>query len=44
MGDHFTEAKLISLAYAYEQRTHIRDTVVPYIEPMMELSDVVKRR
>jgi len=44
MGDHFTEAKLISLAYAYEQRTHIRDTVVPYIEPSTELSDVVKRR
>ena len=44
MGDHFTEAKLISLAYAYEQRTHIRDTVVPYIEPSTELSDVVKSR
>jgi len=44
MGDLFTEEKLIPLAYAYEQRTHIRDTVQPYIQPSIELSDMVKRR
>jgi amidase len=44
MGDLFTEEKLIPLAYAYEQRTHIRDTVQPYIQPSIELSDIVKRR
>lgn len=44
MGDRFTEEKLIGLAYAYEQRTHVRDLVQPYIQPTIELSDVIKRR
>ncbi|KAF2103069.1 amidase [Rhizodiscina lignyota] len=41
MGARFSEAKLISLAYAYEQRTMTRNKVQPYFVPNIELSDVV---
>ncbi|KAK3393554.1 amidase [Podospora didyma] len=44
MGAHFSEAKLIGLAYAYEQRTLVRNTIVPYIQPKTELVDVVAKR
>lgn len=41
MGRKFSEEKLISMAYAFEQRTKVRNTVQPYIVPKTELSDVV---
>ncbi|KAI1387512.1 amidase [Hypoxylon trugodes] len=41
MGAKFTEAKLIGFAYAFEQRTNIRDQQQPYIVPSTELIDVV---
>lgn len=44
MGAQFDEFNLIGLAYAFEQRTLVRNTVVPYIEPATELVDVVKSR
>jgi amidase len=41
LGARFTEAKLIGLAYAFEQRTMVRNKVQPYIVPNIELKDVV---
>ncbi|WPG97264.1 Hypothetical protein R9X50_00003600 [Acrodontium crateriforme] len=41
MGPKFCEADLIGFAYAYEQRTHHRHDVQPYIVPNMELADFV---
>lgn len=41
MGPKFSEADLIGFAYAYEQRTHHRDDVQPYIVPNIELADIV---
>lgn len=41
IGQRFSEAQLIGYAYAYEQRTHTRDKVQPYIVPNTELADVV---
>jgi amidase len=41
MGAKFSEADLIGFAYAYEQRTHHRNDVQPYIVPNIELADVV---
>ncbi|KAH8743914.1 amidase [Hyaloscypha sp. PMI_1271] len=41
LGAKFTEAKLIGMAYAFEQRTKVRDKVQPYIVPKTELSNVV---
>ena len=40
-GAHWSEADLIGFAYAYEQRTNVRRKVKPYIEPSIELVDVV---
>jgi hypothetical protein len=37
LGARFTDARLIGLAYAFEQRTLIRTTVRPYIEPKADL-------
>ncbi|KAF7943976.1 hypothetical protein EAE96_010388 [Botrytis aclada] len=37
----FTDAKLIGLAYAFEQRTTKRKTVHPYIKPRTDLRDAV---
>ncbi|KXH66878.1 amidase, partial [Colletotrichum salicis] len=39
LGAKFSEAKLISLAYAYEQRTKTRDKIQPYITPNVEIGD-----
>ena len=44
MAEKFSEEKLIGLAYAFEQRTKVRDTIVPYLEPKIELTDVVGKR
>ncbi|KAF2206290.1 hypothetical protein CERZMDRAFT_53478 [Cercospora zeae-maydis SCOH1-5] len=37
MGDLWSEERLISLAYAYEQRTLHRNQVQPYLQPSAEL-------
>ncbi|KAL9013609.1 MAG: hypothetical protein Q9173_001704 [Seirophora scorigena] len=39
VGRKWSEEKLISLAYAFEQRTMIRRQMRPYIRPTFELSD-----
>ncbi|KAK9414249.1 putative Amidase [Seiridium unicorne] len=44
LAEHFSEEKLIGLAYAFEQRTKVRNTIKPYIEPTTELVDVVEKR
>ena len=44
LAERFGEEKLIGLAYAYEQRTKIRGTIVPYFQPKTELADVVALR
>lgn len=41
LGARFSEAKLVSYAYAYEQRTNARIKVQPYIVPQIEIGDVV---
>ncbi|MCJ1350501.1 MAG: hypothetical protein MMC33_000482 [Icmadophila ericetorum] len=41
MGTAFSEADLIGYAYAYEQRTMVRNKVQPYIVPNTELSSIV---
>lgn len=41
LGARFTEADLIGFAYDYEQLTHHRDDVQPYIVPNIELDDVI---
>ncbi|KAL2396246.1 amidase [Exophiala dermatitidis] len=44
MGPHFSEELLIGLAYAFEQRTLVRNTITPYIQPVTELVDVVNKK
>ena len=44
MGRKWSEEMLIGLAYAFEQRTKVRDTVVPYILLTTELADVVAKK
>ncbi|KAK8099201.1 uncharacterized protein PG998_012442 [Apiospora kogelbergensis] len=44
LGEHFSEEKLISLAYAFEQRTKVRNTIKPYIQPKTELVDVISKK
>lgn len=44
LGDRFDEYNLIGMAYAFEQRTLVRNTIKPYIEPTTELVDVVNQR
>ncbi|KAL8675028.1 MAG: hypothetical protein Q9168_000623 [Polycauliona sp. 1 TL-2023] len=39
VGRRWSEEKLISLAYAFEQRTMVRRKMKPYIRPTFELSD-----
>ncbi|KAJ4424368.1 hypothetical protein N0V82_000887 [Gnomoniopsis sp. IMI 355080] len=43
LGARFDEFNLIGLAYAFEQRTLVRNTIKPYIEPTTELVDVVNQ-
>ncbi|KAF1999217.1 amidase signature enzyme [Amniculicola lignicola CBS 123094] len=42
-GAHWSEADLIGYAYAFEQRTNVRQKVKPYLLPRTELKDVVKK-
>ncbi|KAL8787832.1 MAG: hypothetical protein Q9213_002019 [Squamulea squamosa] len=44
IGPAWSEASLIGFAYAYEQRTMVRDQVQPYLVPKIELADVVAAR
>ncbi|KIW72248.1 hypothetical protein PV04_00456 [Phialophora macrospora] len=44
LGPHFSEELLIGLAYAFEQRTLVRNTITPYVQPTVELVDVVTAR
>ena len=41
MGRAWSEADLIGYAYAFEQRTMVRDQVQPYLVPTVELVNVV---
>lgn len=40
-GKQWSEETLIGFAYAYEQRTMVRERVKPYIQPKTELKDVI---
>jgi amidase len=42
-GAHWSEADLIGFAYAFEQRTIVREKITPYIVPTTELADVVSK-
>ena len=44
LGPAFSEASLIGYAYAFEQRTMVRNQVQPYLVPQVELAQVVGRR
>ncbi|KAM0172452.1 hypothetical protein ACHAPC_010758 [Botrytis cinerea] len=44
LGARFTDAKLIGLAYAFEQRTIKKKMVHPYIKPRTDLRDAVRIR
>jgi amidase len=44
LGDRFTEDKLVGMAYAFEQRTMVRQKVRPYVCPKTEIEDIVRAR
>ena len=44
LGPAWSEASLIGYAYAFEQRTMVRDQVQPYLVPSTELGDVVSKK
>lgn len=44
LGESFSEEKLIGMAYAFEQRTMVRQKVNPYLHPKTEIRDVVQAR
>lgn len=44
LGKKWSEYQLISYAYAYEQRSKVRNEVQPYLVPNIELADVVGRK
>ncbi len=44
LAEHFSEEKLIGFAYAFEQRTKVRNTIIPYIQPTTELAHIVHER
>jgi amidase len=41
MAGKWSEESLIGFAYAFEQRTHTREKVRPYLIPNTQLGDVV---
>ncbi|KAK2037443.1 amidase [Colletotrichum somersetense] len=43
-GAAFSEENLISMAYAFEQRTKARSGIKPYIQPKTELGDIVQSK
>lgn len=44
VGPAWSEASLIGYAYAFEQRTMVRNQVQPYLAPKVELKEVVSKR
>lgn len=44
LGPKWSEELLIGLAYAFEQRTQVRNTITPYIQPTTELVDMIKKK
>lgn len=46
MGPRFSEELLIGLAYAFEQRTNVRQKVKPMMQniPTTELASIVRKR
>ncbi|KAF2259494.1 amidase [Lojkania enalia] len=40
-GDYWSEVDLIGFAYAFEQRTMVRQMIKPYIQPTTEIADVL---
>lgn len=44
IGPAWSEASLIGYAYAFEQRTMVRNQVQPFLVPNVELSEVVSKR
>ncbi|SPO01773.1 related to amidase [Cephalotrichum gorgonifer] len=44
LGEHYSEERLIGMAYAFEQLTMARKKVAPYIQPTTELGSVVETR
>jgi len=43
-GERWSEEALIGIAYAFEQRTMVRRTLVPYLMPGVEVGDVTGKR
>ncbi|KAL8843522.1 MAG: hypothetical protein Q9170_000026 [Blastenia crenularia] len=43
LGPAWSEASLIGYAYAFEQRTNIRNQVQPYLVPNVELAEVISK-
>jgi amidase len=43
-GARFSEEVLIEIAYAFEQATLVRKTIIPYIQPKTELEDIIRKR
>lgn len=43
LGEKFSEELLIGLAYAFEQKTMVREKVQPYLVSKTELGDVVRK-
>lgn len=46
MAEKWSEEKLIGMAYAFEQRTHVRKKVLPLAQnvPLTELADIINMR
>ncbi|KAM0476147.1 hypothetical protein ACHAPX_006564 [Trichoderma viride] len=42
-GARFSEEVLVEIAYAFEQATMVRKTIIPFIQPKTELKDIVGR-
>ncbi|KAL6864283.1 amidase-like protein [Trichoderma novae-zelandiae] len=43
-GPAFSEEKLFAMAYDFEQRTNVRQTIRPFVSPQTELAQVVRKR
>lgn len=44
IGPAWSEASLIGYAYAFEQRTMVRNQVQPYLVPNVELNEIISKR
>ncbi|KAL7928159.1 amidase signature domain-containing protein [Trichoderma chlorosporum] len=42
-GARFSEEVLLEIAYAFEQATMVRKTIIPYIQPKTELKDILEK-